>query len=76
MGQSGCDLRLEKSVLEVFPWSVEAKNVERISLWASIDQAEANRIDGTDWLLFIKKNHRHPVVVLDAAVFFRVLKNG
>ena len=73
MGQSGCDVRLERQVLDKFPFSVEAKNVEKVSLWASIDQAKANQIDGTDWLLIIKRNHRNPIVVMDGAAFFKLL---
>ena len=74
MGQSGCDVRLERQVLDKFPFSVEAKNVEKVSLWASIDQAKANQIDGTDWLLIIKRNHRNPVAVMDCEAFFELLK--
>jgi len=74
MGQSGVDVHLEKRVLEHFPFSVEAKNVERLSFWPSVNQARANELPGTDWLLFIKKNREKPVVVMDAEQFFQLIK--
>jgi len=76
MGQSGVDVRLEEDVLKVFPFSVEAKNCEKWALPTWIKQARQNQKEGTDWLLVIKKNRMEPIVVMDAEVFFRIVKKG
>lgn len=74
MGQSGCDVRLEKDVRAIFPFSVECKWQETWSVPAWIEQSKKNKLDNTDWLLFIKRSRKDPVVVLEAKVFFELLK--
>jgi len=74
MGQSGTDVRLIGEAQKRFPYSVECKSQETWSIPAWIKQAEANRVDGTDWLLVVKRNHIKPVVVMDAEHFFDLLK--
>ena len=74
MGQSGADIRMESQVIEKFPFSIEAKNVEKWSIPNWINQAKDNQIDGTDWLLFVKKNRTNPIVIMDAERFFELLE--
>ena len=74
MGQSGCDVRLEKQVLDVFKFSIEAKNQEKWAIPQWIDQAKENQMENTDWLLFVKRNRYDPIVILDAKAFFKILK--
>jgi len=74
MGQCGVDIRLVADAKEQFPWSVECKNTESWSLPSFIQQAKANQLDGTDWLLFLKKKGHEYVVVFDAEVFFDLLR--
>jgi len=74
MGQSGVDIRLVADAKYRFPWSVECKFQETWSVPAWIQQAETNRMPGTDWLLVMKKARRDPVVVLDMDVFFDLLR--
>ena len=74
MGQSGTDIRLVADAKEQFPWSVECKYQESWSLPAFIRQAKDNKLNGTDWLLFIKKNRHEEIVILDAEVFFDLLR--
>ena len=76
MGQSGVDVRLSEAALALFPFSVEAKNVERLSFWPAVHQARGNQLPNTDWLLFIKKNNEQPVAVMGATAFFDLLKEG
>ena len=76
MGQSGPDVRLSADVRAVFPFSVECKNQERVSLWEWVAQARKNRYADTSWLLVISKNRESPIVVLDADEFFRVVVRG
>jgi len=74
MGQSGTDIRLIGEAQEKFNYSVECKNQETWSLPAWIKQAKANQKENTNWLLVCKRNHHEPIVVLDATVFFGILK--
>jgi len=76
MGQSGVDVRLDDRVLAVFPWSIECKAQEKLSLHQWIEQARGNVICGTDWLLIFKRSRQKPVAVLDAEVLFNLLKNS
>lgn len=76
MGQRGVDVILSPRVREMFPYSIECKNQEKWSIQADVEQAKKNTKDGTDWLLVYKKNGSKPVVVLDAAVFMKLIKKG
>ena len=73
MGQKGVDIRLIADAAEDIPWSIECKAQERISLSKWIEQAEKNRLPGTDWLLVIKQRRKEPIVCMDAEVFFAIL---
>ena len=42
MGKSGEDVELSEAASKVFPFSVEAKNVEKLNIWQAIEQAEGN----------------------------------
>lgn len=72
--QTGTDVRLIGEAKERFPFSVECKYQETWSLPAWIKQARANQSEGTEWLLVVKKNRVDPVVVMDAEVFFKLIK--
>ncbi len=74
MGQSGVDIRMESQVKKVFPYSVECKAQENWSIHQWIDQAKENQEEGTDWLLFCKRSRKDPVVIMDAEIFFELLK--
>lgn len=74
MGQAGTDVRLESQVKVLFPYSVECKFQESWSIPAWIKQAQKNQEKGTDWLLFCKRSREKPIVVMDANVFFELLK--
>ena len=76
MGQSGCDVRLSADVRKKFPFSVEAKNSESWDLPAAIRQAQSNLYDETEWLVFLKKNNVDPIAILDAEIFFQILKHA
>jgi hypothetical protein len=76
MGQAGADVRLERSVLNKFPFSVECKFQERWSVQKWIEQAKANEAEGTKWLLVCKQSRKQPVVILDAEAFFEIVKKA
>ncbi len=73
MGQSGCDVRLESEVEQLFPFSVECKWQEAWSVPAWIEQAKSNTKPNTSWLLVCKRNRMKPVVILDAEDFFELI---
>lgn len=74
MGQSGTDIRLVADAKDRFPWSVEAKWQETWDVPGFIRQAKNNQNPGTDWLLIIKKNRHEEIAILDAEVFFDLLR--
>jgi len=74
MGLSGVDIRLVGEAKELFPWSVECKRQESWSVHGWIEQAKKNQMPGTDWLLVARRSHKDAVVILDADVFFDILR--
>ena len=65
MGQSGCDLYLSPAARSVFPFGVECKRCESISLPAWWKQCESNasKVALTPLLVF-KRNREEPLAVL------------
>jgi len=76
MGQCGVDIVLNEEARELFSFSVEAKNQEAWHFPAWIEQAKKNKVDGTDWLLLVKKNNIKPIIVIDANVFFKLCEEN
>ena len=77
MGGSGTDLRLVgEGTLKVIPYSIEAKRCENWAVHSWIDQAKANLLPDTDWLLFAKRNHSKPIVIMDAETFFKLFEQN
>ena len=71
MGSSGEDVIMGVQSREVFPYSVECKNQEKVNVWAAYEQSEA--ICGKhEPLVVIKKNHKKPLVVVDADYFIKM----
>ena len=71
MGSSGEDVIMGVQSSEVFPYSVEFKNQEKGNVWASYEQSEAN-CGKHQPLVVIKKNHKKPLVVVDAEYFIEL----
>ena len=71
MGSSGEDIIMGKQSRQVFPYSVECKNQEKVNVWSAYEQAEAN-CKGYEPLVVIKKNRKKPLVVIDAEYFVRL----
>jgi len=74
MGQAGTDIRLLADAKYRFPYSIECKRCENMSVPAWIRQVKKNKAKGTDWLLFCKRNHEDGIVILDIDVFFKILE--
>jgi len=68
MGQSGADVVIKSEKLRMrFPFAVECKNQEQISLFQWIEQAQANVTETLPrWMLIVKnKKLKKPVVIID-----------
>ena len=74
MGQSGTDIRLVADAKDLFPWSVECKAQESWGVPSFVLQAKDNQGPGTDWLVIMTKNNHDTLAVLDADVFFDILR--
>lgn len=72
MGQSGTDVRLIGVAKQLVPFAIECKYQETWSIPAWIKQAKLNLGDFATWLLFVKKNHHEPIVIMDAEKFFQM----
>tara|TARA_B100000287_G_scaffold432361_1_gene491528 strand:- start:3205 stop:3477 length:273 start_codon:yes stop_codon:yes gene_type:complete len=73
MGAGGEDLIMARDARQKFPFSIECKNVEKLNVYEAYAQACANSGDHEP-ILFMKKNHKKPLVVVDAEWFIRNFK--
>jgi len=71
MGCSGEDVLLSPKARGKFPFSVEAKNTERLNLHRAYSQCVENSKDLHEPLLIVKKNHSKPLAVVDAEWFIK-----
>ena len=72
MGAGGEDLIMARDARQKFPYSIECKNQESLSVWKAFEQAQAN-CGSHQPVLFMKKNRKKPVVVIDADYFISLL---
>jgi hypothetical protein len=72
MGAGGEDVVMARAAREKFPFSVECKNVEKLNVWDAYDQAKAN-CNGYEPIVVMKKNHKKPLVVIDAEYFIEMV---
>ncbi len=73
MGQGGEDIQLSPAARKVIPLRFECKNVEKVSVWKSYEQAISHKGKGEP-VLVLKKNHKEPLVVVDAQYFFNMVQ--
>lgn len=64
MGEQGRDIILSPAAEQVIPFDIECKNVERLDLWGSIEQAETNASGERIPLLVFKRNRSDVYCVL------------
>ena len=64
MGSHGEDVQLSAQARKLFPFSVEAKNQERMNVWSSFEQCEKNCSKEAMPLLVFKKNRSEPLCAL------------
>jgi len=71
MGAGGEDLIMARAARQKFPHSIECKNVEKLNIWDSYEQAKANSGD-YEPIVVIKKNGKKPLVVVDAEYYIQM----
>lgn len=77
MGSQGADVIMGVKSKTAFPYAIECKNSQRINLWEAYEQAQAHAGNTKlEPLLVIKKNHRDPLVVIDAEHFFSLVRRA
>jgi hypothetical protein len=75
MGQAGCDLYLSPAARALFPYGVECKAQETISLPAWWEQCESNASKvGLIPLLVFKRNREEPLAVLRWSDLIRLIR--
>ncbi len=72
MGESGEDILLSPAARRLFPFSVECKAQEKLSIWSSLEQAEGNSGDHAPLLIF-KRNRSKTYAVLEFDELLKLL---
>lgn len=73
MGVNGMDIKLSDRARQVFPFAVENKARESISIWESMEQAEANAPDGLEPLVVFRRNRSKTYACLEFDVLLRLI---
>ena len=74
MGCGGEDVLMSPKARAKFPFSIEAKNTERLNLYKAYDQCIDNSKELHEPLLIVKKNHHKPLAIVDAEYFIKHFK--
>lgn len=74
MGQNGVDIVLRGEIRKNFPFDIECKSCESLSIPEWIRQARANKKENRDWLLVFKKQTlgHTPFVVMEWETFEKI----
>ena len=72
MGESGEDILLSPAARRLFPFSVECKSQEKLSIWSSLEQAEDNSGNHIPLLIF-KRNRSKTYAVLEFDELLKLL---
>ena len=70
---TGVDVILSERAKKVFPFSIECKNQESISIWKCLEQMENNEVPNTFGLLAFKRNRSKPYVCMSADSFWAMI---
>lgn len=76
-GMNGVDIGLRGEAKKLFPWSVECKNQETMNIVETVKQASANKMDGTEWLIYHRRKALdEDVVILSWSAFAKLFKRS
>ena len=70
-GDTGEDVKLSPKARKLYPVQIECKNHKSFAVYGDYDQAISHGPHTP--VLVIKANHRNPLVVVDAELFFEIL---
>lgn len=74
MGANGEDIQMSAAARKLIPFSIEAKNTERLNIWNAFDQCKSN-CGSHNPALVIKKNHSDMLCVLKWSAFLELLQS-
>jgi len=72
-GVPGEDIKLSEKAREMFNYSCELKNVEKINIWSALKQAESDNRKHPPLLIF-SRNHSEDYCALKFSDFIKLLK--
>ena len=75
MGAGGEDIQLSPAARLLIPFSIEAKNQERLNIWCALDQARNNAPSGSTPAVVFKRNNEKPQVALPWDTFLKMLSS-
>lgn len=75
MGASGEDVQLSPAARRLIPISIECKAQEKVSVWASYDQAHSNA-KNQEPVLVIRRNRSKPLAVVCLDYFLGLHSKG
>jgi hypothetical protein len=76
MGCNGEDIVLSPLAESIFPYSVEAKNQEKLNIWTSLKQARDNCPGSRTPLLVFKRNHETCYAAMPWDAFLRLQQSA
>ena len=65
MGMTGEDIILSPAARKIIPYSFECKNVEKLNIWSTLEQAETNTPKGATPVAVIKRNRSKVYVIIE-----------
>jgi hypothetical protein len=72
MGQNGEDVQLSPKARQLLPFQIECKNKKEVAVINWLEQAATHGKHIP--IVVAKQNHSQPVVIIDAATFFKLLR--
>lgn len=75
MGAHGEDVMLSARARACFPFSVEAKNVERLNIWSALEQ-NAKNARGNHTLIIFKRNRSQVYATIEWSVLLGILTSA
>lgn len=74
MGCQGEDVKLSPAARKLIPMQFECKSLAKVAVYQHMEQAKTHGL--FDPVVIIKQNHSKPLAVLDAELFFDLLKKA
>jgi len=75
MGVTGADVELSEAAVKLYPYSIEAKSTESLSIWKALEQAQSETRDkDLTPLLVFKRNRSDVYCALRFEDFMKLIK--